>query len=41
MASNSNADVLRFLDGDGNLLDKNHSIDDYLCDFAVNISFIL
>jgi len=28
MASNSNADVLRFLDGDGNLLDKNHSIDD-------------
>jgi 2-oxoisovalerate dehydrogenase E1 component len=30
MASNSNADVLRFIDGDGNLLNKNHNIDDEL-----------
>ena len=30
MASNSNADVLRFLDGDGNLLNKDHKIDDTL-----------
>jgi len=30
MASNSCADVLRFIDGDGNLLNKNHDIDDEL-----------